>query len=83
MSCATGNAQGDFISKDGYGFDYVMVFKADRAGYMTNSATTTIRQIVAAGLRVRVYFSSSEREIFCELRAPVERLMQFADQVTE
>lgn len=58
-----------------------MVFKAEEVGGMSEIASTTIRQIIAAGLKVRVYFSATKKEIFCEMRAPVERLMQFADQV--
>lgn len=71
----------EFIDADGYGFDYVMVFNAEEVGVMSEVAAQTIRQIIAAGLRVRVYFSASKEEIFCEMRAPVDRLMQFADQV--
>lgn len=58
-----------------------MVFKADQEEVVTDFADKAVRQIIAAGLTVRVYFSSSGKEIFCEIRAPVERLMQFADQV--
>ncbi|CAM9137002.1 unnamed protein product [Hapterophycus canaliculatus] len=71
----------EYIAADGYGFDYVMVFKAESAGVITHYATETIKRIMAAGFKVRVYFSCSKEEIFCEMRAPVERLMQFADQV--
>eukprot|EP00903_Cladosiphon_okamuranus_P009327 g8896.t1 len=71
----------EYIAADGYGFDYVMVFKLERAGVMTDYATETVKRIVAAGFKVRVYFSCSKEEVFCEMRAPVERLMQFADQV--
>ncbi|CAN0077413.1 unnamed protein product [Scytosiphon promiscuus] len=71
----------EYIAADGYGFDYVMVFKAETAGVITEYATKTIQKIMAAGFKVRVYFSCSKEEIFCEMRAPVERLMQFADQV--
>lgn len=71
----------EYIAEDGFGFDYVMVFKAEQAGVVTEMARSTIRQIMAAGLDVRVYFSYSKEEIFCELRAPVERLMEYADQV--
>lgn len=77
-----GTVQIDFITMDGYGFDYVMVFAAETPGMMTPIATKVIRKIIAAGLRVRVHFSNSEEEIFCEIRAPVERLMRFADQVS-
>ena len=73
--------QMDHIAADGYGFDYVMVFKAEQEEVVTGFADKTVRQIIAAGLTVRVYFSSSGKEIFCEIRAPVERLKQFADQV--
>lgn len=73
--------QFDYINMDGYGFDFVMVFKTEIAGTMTEYANTTIRHIIAAGVTVRVYFSCNEQEIFCEMRAPVERLKQFADQV--
>lgn len=69
------------IAADGYGFDYVMVFKAQKEEVLTTFADKAVRQIMAAGLSVRVYFSSSGKEIFCEIRAPVERLKQFADQV--
>eukprot|EP00904_Undaria_pinnatifida_P001459 jgi/Undpi1/11313/HiC_scaffold_30.g13611.m1 len=58
-----------------------MVFKADQEEVVTDFADKAVRQIIAAGLTVRVYFSSSGKEIFCEIRAPVERLMQFADQL--
>lgn len=58
-----------------------MVFKADEVGCISDIASSTIRQIIAAGLKVRVYFSATKKEIFCEMRAPVERLMEFADQV--
>lgn len=58
-----------------------MVFKAEQAGVMTEMARDTIRQIMAAGLDVRVYFSCSKEEIFCEMRASVDRLMEYADQV--
>lgn len=58
-----------------------MVFKTEQAGVVTEYANKTIRQIIAAGFKVRVYFSCSKEEIFCEMRAPVERLMQYADQV--
>eukprot|EP00752_Nemacystus_decipiens_P016452 g14707.t1 len=71
----------EYIAADGYGFDYVMVFKLERAGIMTEYATVTVKKIMAAGFKVRVYFSCSKEEVFCEMRAPVERLMQFADQV--
>lgn len=71
----------EYIAADGYGFDYVMVFKAETAGVITDYATETIKRIMAAGFKVRVYLSCSKEEIFCEMRAPVERLMQFADQV--
>lgn len=71
----------EYIAEDGFGFDYVMVFKAEQAGVITEMARSTIRQIMAAGLDVRVYFSYSKDEIVCELRAPVERLMEYADQV--
>lgn len=71
----------EYIAADGYGFDYVMVFKLERAGVMTDYATQTVKKIIAAGFKVRVYFSCSKEEVFCEMRAPVERLMQFADQV--
>lgn len=71
----------EYIAADGYGFDYVMVFKLERAGVMTEYATQTVKKIMAAGFKVRVYFSCSKEEVFCEMRAPVERLMQFADQV--
>lgn len=73
--------QAEYIAADGYGFDYVIVFKAERAGVMTAYATETVKRIVAAGFEVRVYFSCSREEVFCEMRATVERLMQFADQV--
>lgn len=73
--------QMEYIAADGYGFDYVMVFKLQKAGVMTDYATETVKKIMAAGLKVRVYFSCSKEEVFCEMRAPVERLMQFADQV--
>ena len=72
----------EHVAAEGYGFDYVMVFKAEEAGVMTEYAGKAIRQIIAAGLTVRVYFSVSGRDIFCEIRAPVQRLRQFADQVT-
>lgn len=71
----------EHIAADGYGFDYVMVFKAEQAEVLTDFADKAVRQIIAAGLTVRVYFSSSGKEIFCEIRAPVDRLKQFADQV--
>lgn len=74
--------QTEHIAADGYGFDYVMVFKAEQEEVVTDFADKAVRQIIAAGLTVRVYFSSSGKEIFCEMRAPVERLMQFADQVS-
>ncbi|CAM9173805.1 unnamed protein product, partial [Pylaiella littoralis] len=73
--------EAEYIAADGYGFDYVIVFKAERAGVMTAYATETVKRIVAAGFEVRVYFSCSREEVFCEMRATVERLMQFADQV--
>ncbi|CAM9964474.1 unnamed protein product, partial [Ectocarpus fasciculatus] len=82
-----GDASGDelsemeYIAADGYGFDYVMVFKLARVGVMTDYATETIKKIMAAGFKVRVYFSCSKEEVFCEMRASVERLMQYADQV--
>ncbi|CAN0348864.1 unnamed protein product, partial [Laminaria digitata] len=58
-----------------------MVFKAEEAGVVTEYANKAVRRIIAAGLTVRVYFSLSGRDIFCEIRASVERLRQFADQV--
>ncbi|CAM9560241.1 unnamed protein product, partial [Laminaria digitata] len=70
----------EHIKADGYGFDYVMVFKAEKEEVVTDFADKAVRQIMAAGLTTRVYFSSSGKEIFCEIRAPVERLKQFADQ---
>lgn len=78
---ATAVYQIEYIAADGYGFDYVMVFKLEKAGVMTDYATGTVKKIMAAGFKVRVYFSCSKEEVFCEMRAPVERLMQFADQV--
>ncbi|CAM9118497.1 unnamed protein product [Ectocarpus sp. 13 AM-2016] len=71
----------EYIAADGYGFDYVMVFKLSRVGVMTDYATETIKKIMAAGFKVRVYLSCSKEEVFCEMRASVERLMQYADQV--
>ena len=73
--------QMEYIAADGYGFDYVMVFKLEKVGVMSDYATETVKRIMAAGFKVRVYFSCSKEEVFCEMRAPVERLMQFADQV--
>lgn len=60
-----------------------MVFKTDEKGVMNEYSEKTIRQIIAAGFRVRVYFSCGRDEIFCEMRAPVERIVQFADQVLD
>lgn len=74
-------AQMQHIAADGYGFDYVMVFKAEQEEVLSTFADKAVRQIIAAGLTVRVYFSSSGKQIFCEIRAPVDRLKQFADQV--
>ncbi len=73
--------QMEYIAADGYGFDYVMVFKLDKVGVISDYATETVKRIMAAGFKVRVYFSCSKEEVFCEMRAPVERLMQYADQV--
>lgn len=74
-------SQEELVAADGYGFDYVMVFKAEPAGAMTTYSDRVVRQIMAAGLTARVYLSYNKEEIFCEIRASVERLMQFADQV--
>lgn len=59
-----------------------MVFKVEDAGVITDMASKTIRQIIAAGLKVRVQFSASKEDLFCEIHAPLERLKQFANQVS-
>lgn len=58
-----------------------MVFKAVESGVMSELTTQSIRQIIAAGFMVRVYFGASGHEVFCEMRAPMERLKEFADKV--
>lgn len=58
-----------------------MVFKTKKDGVMTKYTSETIDKMKGAGLDLRIYFSTSEKEVFCEMRASVERLMKYADQV--
>ncbi|CAM9527235.1 unnamed protein product, partial [Discosporangium mesarthrocarpum] len=69
------------MARDGYGYDYVMVFPVESKGEMTKFAISTVQQINRAGLQTRVYFGVQNNEMFVEMRAPLERLMKFADQV--
>lgn len=59
-----------------------MVFKVEEAGVISDVASKMICQIIAAGLKVRVKFSASKEDLFCEIHAPLERLKQFADLVS-
>jgi hypothetical protein len=66
-------------------FDYVMVFgmldPCDPLMDMIQSpeAKTAIYQMLEAGLEVFPYLSCQKDELYCLIRAPLEKLREFAD----
>eukprot|EP01039_Chlorochromonas_danica_P012379 gene12379-14143_t len=81
------NTKDNFRKDNGYSWDYFMAFKVyDEDETVSDyqrefSLTYILDRLTAGGLEVRLFYSLQRKEIFCKIRASLERLQQHADLV--
>ena len=74
------------MEDEGYGFDYVMVFKVwGDADVLTkyqqiNNIRSIVQRLNAGGLQTFLHFSSTKDEVYCNIRCPLERLQAEAER---
>ena len=75
------------MEDEGYGFDYVMVFKVWKEKHKLteyqekNNLRDVVRRLNKGGLQTFLFFSTSKDEVFCKIRCPLERLKREADRI--
>jgi hypothetical protein len=75
------------MDDEGYGYDFVMVFKVwtedDKltAYQKKNNLRDIVRRLNRGGLQTFLYFSVTKDEVYCKIRAPLERLKQEGDRI--
>lgn len=81
------NFNDDFRSVNGYSWDYVMVFKIYKEmEHLTEeqvkfSVKKILTQLTDGGLELRLFYSYEHKEIYCKIRASLNRLKKEADRV--
>jgi len=81
-----GTITAEEMEDEGYGFDYVMVFKvwgdADTLTpyQQTNNIRGIVQRLNAGGLQTFLHFSSTKDEVYCNIRCPLDRLQAEAER---
>lgn len=76
-----------FRNDNGYSWDYVMVFKVYRQDEEISdhqrhcSMKKVLAKLAKGGLETRLFYSCQHDEVYCKIRAPLERLMREADRI--
>ena len=72
----------NFRNENGYSWDYVFVFKVtpnDEKLASTNMREFSLRSIVLrmaeSGLQTKIFYNAQHNEVFCKIRAPLNRLL--------
>lgn len=82
------NVQDDtFEYEYGYNYDYVVVFPVYNEDVELNAQQkawamrTILHRLSSGGLETKMFYSSSRKEVFCKIRASLDRLCKEADRI--
>jgi len=76
-----------FEQENGYNWDYVIIFRVipedeEVDTYQKENAMRVILQkIHTSGLEFKLYYSAQKDEVYCKIRAPMDRLKEEADRI--
>jgi hypothetical protein len=81
------NTRDNFRTENGYSWDCALVFKV----YLNSEDVTeaqskysikrVLHELADGGLETRLFYSAQADEVYCKVRAPLDRLQQEADRV--
>ena len=81
------NTRDNFRTENGYSWDCALVFKV----YLNSEDVTeaqskysikrVLHELADGGLETRLFYSAQADEVYCKIRAPLDRLCQEADRV--
>ncbi|KAE9032178.1 hypothetical protein PR003_g10888 [Phytophthora rubi] len=77
----------EFERENGYSFDYVLVFQVhDEASELSDqqkkfSMRTILQHLARGGIETKMFYSADRGQVFCKLRATLERLSKEADRI--
>eukprot|EP01035_Chromulina_nebulosa_P017170 gene17170-22686_t len=81
------DAHDPFRSKNGYSYDFVIVFKVllkkttINDTRKKNSMKAILDKLAQGGIQTKLFYSVQHDEVYCKLRAPIERLEKEADRI--
>ena len=77
----------DFRSRNGYSWDYVIIFKVfgpqeiESEAQKKNNMKFILNQLSEAGLETKMFYSVMRQHVFCKIRAGMTRLVREADRI--